>query len=223
MGLQVYCGCDLVMTTGLGGGGGWWIDPAAVTRGGFGSGGGLQAYTAGSCSPSNNTCFPLASAGGGGGGGLFNYNTPCNSGADAPSRGDGYENYNSMAGLRQLGLLTDSLCKNSLQSLLVLGGGGGGTGFGLQDTSITPKIVNAFGGGVGVSFSAGMPGALAAFQRKCGKGKDSPTTDYTGLGAGMDACRQKCLRGSVTDFWPCNCPCMKSVFVSHGMSFAMQC
>jgi hypothetical protein len=141
----------------------------------------------------------------------------CKSSADAQSRGANYEERMSVTGLLNSGVLTNSVCKNKPASLLVVGGGGGGSGFRLQSAGVTSSI---FGGGVGVSFSAAHPGTLAAFQRKCGRGKDSPAIDYNAVAAGMDACRQKCLRGPLTAFWPCNCPCMNVVYETHGMTFA---
>lgn len=215
MGLQVYCGCDLVLSTGFGGGGGFLYESTASYDGGFGTGGGLQSFALGSCSPSNSSCSPLAAAGGGGGG-RYTSSTG-NASADVYRPPPVDEDINTIKQLIDKGILTAGICGNSLDSLLVLGGGGGGTGFTVESST---QSLNVFGGSVGVSFSAGMPGVLKSFQHKCGAGKDSPALDYKGLASGMDACRKTCLRGSLARFWECNCPCQNSVFASHGMTFA---
>ena len=72
-GFQVWCGCNMLLSSGAGFGQGFSIYPNHDMDGGFGGGGGLEAYET---QESNDTAFHV---GGGGGGDL----TTCNTDEDA--------------------------------------------------------------------------------------------------------------------------------------------
>ena len=221
-GLQVYCGCTLIMTTGGGFGLGATMGNASskTLSGGLGGGGGTQLFVDGK-PDAGAADEPSLNVGGGGGGNL----TGCAGSTDFGQRVP----LSTMAAARAA-LVAPQVARCPAGLLSIVGGGGGGMGFTVTRSAAAGGNITAYGGGLDLRFANED---AAANNKICngtlfddgGGGDGGGRGNYGKIGKATAKCRKECKAartksGDLAPFWACTCPCTQRAFQALNLSFA---
>jgi len=204
-GFQIFCGCQLVLSSGMGWGGGFQSAGHQI-QGGQGGGGGIQLWNI----SSDNITKMRASLGGGGGGALEN---PYGSQEDP-------DQFVDAAFVRMDDLFSAfsvQIKKCPFGELSISAGGGGGYGFSANFTDgSSPNIT--YGGGHGFGAHSINFGRIS---KSCNGTMDdrSANKEYEEINEQIPKCKNKCTKSGPAA-QQCNCACVRDVYLLHNETWA---
>ncbi|CAE7228793.1 unnamed protein product [Symbiodinium necroappetens] len=202
-GFQVWCGCNMLLSSGAGFGQGFSIYPNHEIDGGFGGGGGLEAFQ--KQGKSNKTAFHV---GGGGGGDLTTCNTDEDSDQIIPKFAA------SMAGL-QKGLILPLVKTCPKGDLSLVGSGEGSSSFALNWKTRDPvQFSEEFEITFASAYASGNDRRCSGIiSKNAGDSKRESNISMTV----QTECNKQC---SGQPYSECGCPCMKKGYLRHNQSWA---